>query len=98
MDGANRADLCLERRPGVGAAGQQPVGEHWTGSWRSEVSGLCVVYIHRYVQQRCEGPGGVEPVFGHTGPSQAELLQLLQQVALLLHLLSTVELKASPVI
>lgn len=98
VDGADRADVCPERRAGVIAAGQQPVGEHGAGGGGSEVSGVWVMSVHWYVQQRGEGPGGMLPLSGPPGPRQIELLQLVQQVALLLHLLGIVELKASPVI
>lgn len=96
VDGADGADVRTERRAGFIAVGEQPVGEHGTGGGASEVSGIRAVSVHWDVQQRGEGPGGVLP--GPPGPRQAELLQLVQQVALLLHLLSVVELKASSVI
>lgn len=97
VDGADGPDVCAEARVGVIVAGQQPVWKHGAGGGGSEVSGLCVS-VHWDVQQRGEGPGGVGPLLGPPGPRQTEPLQLLQQVALLLHLLSIVELKASPVI
>lgn len=97
VDGADGPDVCAEARVGVIVAGQQPVWKHGAGGGGSEVSGLCVS-VHWDVQQRGEGPGGVGPLLGPPGPGQTELLQLLQQVALLLNLLSIVELKASPVI
>lgn len=98
VDGADGADVRTERRAGLVAVGEQPVGEHGTGGGASEVSGICVMSVHWDVQQRGEGPGGVLPLPGPPGPGQTELLQLVQQVALLLHLLSVVELKASSVI
>lgn len=96
VDGADRVDVCAEGRVGVTAVSQQPVGGHCPGRGGSEVSGLRVISIHRYVQQGREGPGGLGLPAGPLGTSQAELLQLLQQAELLLHLLSSVELKAPP--
>lgn len=78
VDGADGADVFPERRAGVPSVGQQPVGEHGAGGRRSQVSGLCVVSVHRHVQQRGEEPGGTGPLPGPPGPGHTELLQLVQ--------------------
>lgn len=89
-DGADRVDVCPQRRLALVLPGQQPVGKRGAGGGRGpEVSVVGGgVSVQRDVQQRREEPG-LPP------PRQAELLQLPQEAALFLHLLGAVELEAA---
>lgn len=98
VDGANGADVSAERGGGVTSVSQQPVGVQGTSRVGSELSGLMLVSIHRYVQKRWERIRGLRFPPGSLRACKAELLQFLQQVALLFQLLRTVELEATSVI